>query len=109
EPPRGDARFLVYLMHPADSTAERTPADTTAGRAAAAPGGQARPVADSASKGRPKKKEYGSAMIVRELATGDEVRVEDVLSVEVDPKGTWIAYAVSSRDSTRDGLYLKRV
>ena len=108
EAPRGDARFLVYLMHPADSSAERTREDTTGGRAAATPGGRARPIADSTTRGRPKK-EYGSVMVIRELATGAEVRVEDVLSLEVDPKGAWIAYAVSSRDSTKDGVYLRPV
>jgi dipeptidyl aminopeptidase/acylaminoacyl peptidase len=109
ETPRGDARYLVYLMHPVDSAAAKTGEDTTAGRAAAAPGGEARPIADSTTRGKDKKKEYGSAMVIRELATGAEVRVEDVLSLEVDPKGNWIAYAVASRDTTRDGLYLRRV
>jgi dipeptidyl aminopeptidase/acylaminoacyl peptidase len=108
-PPRGDGRFLVYLMHPADSSAARAGTDTGAARAAATPGGQARPVADSVSRGRAKKKEYGSPMVIRELATGAESRIEDVVAVEVDPKGTWLAYVVASRDSTKDGLYLRRV
>jgi dipeptidyl aminopeptidase/acylaminoacyl peptidase len=95
-------------MHPADSSADRAREDTTGGGAAAVPGGRARPIADSAGRGRPKK-EYGSTMVIRELATGAEARVEDVLSLEVDPKGTWVAYVVSSRDSTKDGVYLRQV
>ena len=109
QPPRGDGRFIVYLTHPADSSAARPAPDSTGGaRAAAAPGGAARPVADSAAKGA-KKKEYGSPLVIRELATGAEVRIDDVMTVEIDPKGTWLAYVVSSRDSSKDGLYMRRV
>ncbi|HSJ62830.1 MAG TPA: prolyl oligopeptidase family serine peptidase [Gemmatimonadaceae bacterium] len=109
EPPRGDGRFLVYLLHPADSSAARGADSARTERAAATPGGEARPVADSAARGRAKKKEYGSPLVIRELSSGAESRIEDVLAVEVDPKGTWLAYVVSSRDSTKDGLYLRRV
>ena len=110
ESPRGDGRFLVYLLHPADSSAAPAGADTSAEvRAAAAPGGVARPIADSTATVRPKKKDYGSTMVIRELNTGNEVRVEDVLAVEVDRDGTWLAYTVSSRIGANDGVYLRRV
>jgi dipeptidyl aminopeptidase/acylaminoacyl peptidase len=110
EPPKGEGRHLVYLLHPADSSAARAGGDSAvAGRAAATPGGEARPVADSTAKGRPKKKEYGSTLVLRDLASGSETRIEDVMAVEVDPKGVWMAYTVSSRDSTKDGLYVRRV
>ncbi|MGI8843434.1 MAG: prolyl oligopeptidase family serine peptidase [Gemmatimonadaceae bacterium] len=108
EVPRGDGRFLVYLLHPADSSAAPAGADTAAeGRAAAAPGGVARPIADSTGSVSPKKKDYGSTMVIRELASGSEVRVEDVMAVEVASRGAWIAYTVSSREGSKDGVYLR--
>jgi dipeptidyl aminopeptidase/acylaminoacyl peptidase len=84
-----------------DSTARRR----APGAAAAAPGGEARPIADSTQR-RPRK-EPGDPLIVRELATGVELTIENVDSYVVDDSAKVLVYAVSSRDSTDDGVYVR--
>jgi dipeptidyl aminopeptidase/acylaminoacyl peptidase len=75
--------------------------------AANAPGGQPRPVAGDSAGTRPRRKTYGSPMVLRELATGAETRIEDVVSVDFNEKGTALAYVVSSRTTENDGVYLR--
>jgi len=99
-------RWVAYLLEPADTAADSAAAPRPAGAAAAAPGGQARPVGDSA--GRPaKKKEYGSVLVVRDLATGAERRIDDVVAYVMDDRGAWLGYTVSSRRPARDGAYVR--
>jgi hypothetical protein len=102
-------RHLVYHLEPADSAAAS--ADSVRGgapatpAAAAAPGGTPRPVADSTAGRR--KKETGSTLVIRELASGAETRVEGVTEYAVDERGEWVAYAVSTKDGARDGAYVR--
>jgi dienelactone hydrolase len=104
-PPRGAARWLAYLMAVDSANGKGAAAPDSARGAAAAPGRAARPIADSASKAA--KKEYGSTLVLRDLETGAEARIEDVTEVELDERGAWAVYAVASRDSTRDGVYAR--
>ena len=50
---------------------------------------------------------FGSPLVLRNLGTGVEERLADVLSYSFDDAGTVVAYTVVSRDSTRDGAYLR--
>ena len=108
--PRDGGRTLVYQLE-ADSAAGRR--DSTARpaappqAAAAAPGGAPRPVADSAGRPRAPRREFGTALVLRDLATGTETRIEDVLSYAVDDSGKWVGYVVSSREGGRDGAYVR--
>ncbi|HEU4563674.1 MAG TPA: prolyl oligopeptidase family serine peptidase [Gemmatimonadaceae bacterium] len=105
-PPRGAARWLAYLLAGADSAAKGGRDSAAAPAAAAEPGGAPRPIADSSGKSR-KKKDPGSTLVLRDLDTGVETRIEDVGDVELDERGAWAAYTVSSRDGARDGAYLR--
>jgi dipeptidyl aminopeptidase/acylaminoacyl peptidase len=80
-------------------------ADSAAGRAGGANGRPAQ--ADSAN--RPKnRKSFGSPMVIRELATGTETRVEDVQSFDFNDDGSYLVYTVSSRGTpANDGVYLR--
>jgi dienelactone hydrolase len=103
-------RYVAYLLYPPDSAAkgegdEKARDTTAAPSAAAVPGGAARPVADSAAGH--KKKEYGSTLVLRELATGAEVRIEDVTAYAFDTRGAWLGYTVSSRTEAHDGAYVR--
>ncbi|HEX3158978.1 MAG TPA: prolyl oligopeptidase family serine peptidase [Gemmatimonadaceae bacterium] len=104
---RESGRFMAYLLEPADSAAraDSTPGAAAPVAAAAAPGGTPRPVADTVTQA--KKKDVGSTLVIRELATGRETRVEDVLEYAVDERAQWVAYAVSSRSGARDGAYVR--
>ncbi len=84
-------RYVAYLLQ----------ADAPAGQ-----GG-----AQSDSTNRPKnRKAFGSAMVLRELATGTETRVEDVQTVEFNADGSALAYVVSSRATpASDGLFVRNL
>ncbi|MEX1184788.1 MAG: prolyl oligopeptidase family serine peptidase [Gemmatimonadota bacterium] len=104
------ARYVAVLLEP-DSAAARPGAQDSARApnvAAAEPGGVPRPVAgDSSGRAAGRRKVYGSTLVLRELATGEETRVADVVSFRFNRAGTWLAYAVSSRTPANDGVYLR--
>ena len=113
--PAEGGRHIAFLLEGPDTTEARRDRDSTAaaaqapapGAAAAAPGGAARPVAGDSGARRARRKETGTVLVVRDLAAGTEVRVDDVLEYEFDRNGRWLAYTVSSRDTTRDGAYVR--
>ncbi|MGH7710030.1 MAG: hypothetical protein ACREOG_02040, partial [Gemmatimonadaceae bacterium] len=85
--PRESTRWIVYHLEP----------DSAATPAAAG---------DSARRG-PRRKEFGSVLVIRNLESGAESRVSDVASYAVDDSAKWLAYAVSSRTASEDGVYLR--
>ncbi len=88
-------RFVAYLMQ-----------DTTS-RPGNAPGANGRPAQDSTTRTK-NRKTFGTALVVRELATGAETRVDDVQSIDFNDDGSWLAYTVSSRATpANDGLFLR--
>ena len=108
---RESGRFVAYLVD-RDTTAAAAPAADTAARPAAAaastPGGTARPVsADTTRRDTRRRKETGSTLVLRELATGAETRIEDVTGYTLDEGGRWLGYTVSSRDGRSDGAYVR--
>src|SRR5262249_7714250 len=58
---------------------------------------------------REKRKDPGSDLIVRNLATGDEVTVPEVTDYEWNRNGDWIAYAVSSKEAEKDGAFARHI
>ncbi|MDQ3697015.1 MAG: prolyl oligopeptidase family serine peptidase, partial [Gemmatimonadota bacterium] len=59
------------------------------------------------SAGKRKKKEYGTTLVVRDLETGVETTIADVMDAELDERGAWLAYTVSSRAAANDGAYAR--
>jgi acetyl esterase/lipase len=53
-----------------------------------------------------KKKEPGTDFVVRELATGKETRIPEVVDYAWNKPGTWLAYAVSSKVPENDGAFV---
>lgn len=101
----GSSRWLAYLLVSRDSTlADSTQADSTTPRAAAVPGGVARPVGSDSSK---TKKKYGSTLVLRDLENGAETRIDDVTDYRFDHDGGWLAYTVSSRAEDGNGAYAR--
>lgn len=56
-----------------------------------------------------KRKDPGADLIIRNLATGDEVTVPDVAEYDWNRNGDWIAYAVSSPDAAKDGAFARHI
>ncbi len=117
--PRDAGGWLAYLLEPADSAGRRAAAardsvvrpsgappggGAPAGAAAQTPGATPRPVTDTTGTRR---REYGSTLVVRDLATGAETRIADVASYVIGDSARWLAYAVSSRTPGRDGVYAR--
>jgi dipeptidyl aminopeptidase/acylaminoacyl peptidase len=104
----GSSRWLAYLLASRDSSAadSTVPDSTTTPSAAAAPGGAARPVSAD-STGKHAKKQYGSTLVLRDLESGEELRIADVTAYDFDGPGQSLAYTVASRDEATNGAYVR--
>ena len=116
--PEENGRWLAWLLEP-DSTASNprpsTPDSAAAAAqahqapaAAATPGGTPRPVSpDSTRERNNRRKETGSTLVLRDLNSGNETRIEDVVAYVFDREGKWLGYTVSTKDGARDGAYVR--
>ena len=83
-PSKGDG-FLAYLREPEPAAAAMD--------------------ADPKSDKSAKKKEYGSDLVIRNLATGDERTVHDVLEFALAKDGGTLVYAVGAKAEDSNGVY----
>jgi len=95
--PRHSGAWVAYV--PADSTS----GDSTARREGEG-GGRG-----SAQRGTGPRRRYGSALVLRELATGTEHRLDDVLDYAFDDSAKVFAYTVVSRTAGRDGAFVRHL
>jgi dipeptidyl aminopeptidase/acylaminoacyl peptidase len=79
--------------------------------AAAAPaaGERGQEAQEAGSTPREKRKDPGSDLILRNLATKEEITIPDVIEYDFDKKGAWLVYATSSRDAEKDGAFARRM
>ncbi len=97
---KNGGRFMAYLLE--DSTAQRNGAGGAAGSAA----GSAAPARDT-TRPAGARRETGTTLVLRELATGTESRVEGVMEFAFDENEQWLGYTVASKDSATDGAYVR--
>jgi dipeptidyl aminopeptidase/acylaminoacyl peptidase len=102
---RSNGTWLAYVPEP-DST---TPGDSSArGAGAAGAAGGGRGGRGGRGGGAPSnRRQFGSRLVLRNLATGAEERMSDVLAFAFDDSAKVMAYTVVSRDSTKDGAFLR--
>jgi dipeptidyl aminopeptidase/acylaminoacyl peptidase len=97
--PEESGRFVAYLMEAQEKKAEekKEPAE--------------KPEEKPAAKTKEKKKDVGTELLVRELATGAVTSIPEVTEYVWNKPGTWIAYGVSSdpRTPDKDGAFARRV
>ncbi len=104
--PRDNGSWMIYT--PADSSAR---GDSAAG--GGAPGGAAggrggRGGGRGGAGAEPgARRTFGSTIALRNLDTGAEERIADVSSFVFDDSAKVLAYIVTSRDSTKDGVFLR--
>lgn len=92
---RDGGRFVAYQLEADSAAAPRAPAGRGVSDSAAAPA---------------KKKDAGAPLILRELATGAEVRIEGVTDYALDRGEKWLLYAVAGADSLKvDGVYARHL
>lgn len=99
---RDGGAVLVYQLE-ADSARNGNGRDSAGAARPAAPAPGAR---DTTRRATPRR-ESGSPLVVRTLATGAEVRIEDVTAFTLDDAEKWLAYVVGDTDSTKAGLFLR--
>jgi dipeptidyl aminopeptidase/acylaminoacyl peptidase len=102
---RDGGRFVVYQVE-ADSAAN----GGAAARGGRGAGASATAPAANADSARPaaRRKDSGAAMVIRELASGTEVRVEGVTNYALHKSERWLAYSVTGADSLGvDGVYVR--
>jgi hypothetical protein len=56
-----------------------------------------------------KRKDPGSDLILRNLATGEETTIPEVTEYSFDTKGVWLAYATSSTEAAKDGAFVRHL
>jgi len=93
--PRDAGRVIAYQLEQDTATA-RAAGDTIARR-----------TTDSLPARRPRARDYGTTLVIRNIDTGVEERIADVNSYAIDPSGTYVAYTIASRTPDRDGAVLR--
>ena len=85
--------------------------DTAAGESAGAPAGAAGRGGRGGRGSGPAggRRQFGSPLVLRNLGTGAEERIADVLSSQFDDSAKVFAYTVVSRDSTKDGAFVRNM
>ena len=102
--PKDNGKWVVYSAP--DTTRGGAADSARAGGAAnrGGPGG-ARPGA-----GAPRdRRTYGTSIVLRNLDSGAETKIDDVLTYTFDDSAKVLAYTVVSRDSTKDGAYIRNL
>lgn len=111
--PDENSTWLAYYKGVGGTSAGRGGRGAAAGR-----GGRqgAPPPAAAAGEGRQgganatreKRKDPGSDLILRNLATGEETTIPEVTEYDFDAKGAVLAYATSSPDAAKDGAFVRK-
>jgi dipeptidyl aminopeptidase/acylaminoacyl peptidase len=95
-------RFVAYLLETPEKKAEAKPETK--------PEAKPEATADAAKKPKEKKKDPGTDLVVRELATGTQATIAEVVEYAWAKDGSWLAYATSSVAKTpeKDGAFVRR-
>lgn len=90
-------RFLAYQLE--DTTA-------AAGRGAGGANGAGAPGAAAAAPQGPRR-DYGTTLVLRDLAAGTETRIEGVTNFAFDENEKLLAYTVTTRDGANNGAFVR--
>jgi dipeptidyl aminopeptidase/acylaminoacyl peptidase len=101
--PKDNGKWIVYTPDTSHKAAAGGDSASRAGGAAANRGG-GRPGGAAA---RGPRRQYGSAIVLRNLDTGAEERLSDVLTYTFDDSAKVFAYTVVAHDSTKNGAYIR--
>jgi hypothetical protein len=97
---RDGGRFVAYQVD----------ADTTAAAGAARGGANAPAARADSTRAAPRRKDSGTPLVLRELATGTEVRIEGVTNYVLDRAERWLVYSTTGADSLNaDGVHARNL
>ena len=115
--PEESGAFVAYLLEPPlkkpdekkesekKEEAKKEPEAKAEAKPEAKPAAKPEEKKAEEPKKEEKKKEPGNDFIVRELATGKETKIAEVVEYAWNKPGTWLAYAVSSKTPENDGAF----
>ncbi|MHB1313195.1 MAG: alpha/beta hydrolase family protein [Gemmatimonadaceae bacterium] len=99
---RENGRYLAYLLE-ADSATPSTGGGAPAAGGAAGGARGARGARGAAGA----RNEPGAPLLLRDIATGQEVRIDDVTSYLFDEGERLLAYTTTSADSSKSGVHVR--
>ncbi len=104
-------RFVIYEPEKADTSKAGESSGRAGGRGARGAGAGAEGGEEADSTKKPKrKKDSGELLVLREIATGVEVRIENVTDYTIDDEERWLVYALAGADSLGiDGVYAREL
>ncbi|MEP6781615.1 MAG: hypothetical protein ABJC26_17075, partial [Gemmatimonadaceae bacterium] len=115
--PKDNGTWMVYSVAP-DSAARAATGDSAGRGGVGVPGGAVaagrggrggRGGGAGGAVGPGGRRAFGTAIVLRNLDTGVEEKIADVLSFTFDDSAKVLAYSVASRDSTKDGMFLRNM
>jgi len=112
--PAEEGSFVAYLLDPEpeqpDSAAEGQEAAGERPAARGQRGGRQAGGQEAEGEESPadRDKDEGDPLVLRNLATGEETRFEDVTEYSFSDNGQWLVYSASNEDGTADGVYAVR-
>ena len=107
---------VAYLMEPPakkdeekkdEAKKEEARKEPEAKKPEAKPGEPKKEEAKDEKKKEEKKKEPGTDLVVRDLGTGKETRIAEVVEYAWPKNGAWLAYGVSSKTPESDGAFAR--
>ncbi|HVP90439.1 MAG TPA: prolyl oligopeptidase family serine peptidase, partial [Terriglobales bacterium] len=107
---------VAYLMEPPakkdeekkeEAKKEEVKKEPEAKKPEAKPSGPKKEEAKDEKKKEEKKKEPGTDLVVRDLATGKETKIAEVVEYAWPKNGAWLAYGVSSKTPENDGAFAR--
>ncbi len=103
--PEESGAFVAYLLEPPLKKPDEKKDEAKKEEAKKEP--EAKPEEKKAeeAKKEEKKKEPGNDLVVRELASGKETKLAEVVDYAWNEPGTWLAFAVSSKTPENDGAF----
>ena len=99
--PEDTGSFFAYLLEPP----KEKPGEESAEKEAE-PESEAQQ--EEEKEGKKDEKKPGSDLVIRQLATGVQSTVPEVVEYQWTKDGAWLAYAVSSKEGADDGAYARR-
>ncbi|MEP6730792.1 MAG: prolyl oligopeptidase family serine peptidase [bacterium] len=99
--PANSGAWVVYVPEDSAAGGDSTARTPGAGRGAGAAG-------DSTARGGARR-QFGNALVLRNLSTGAEERLADVVQFAFDDSAHVLAYTVASRQTGKDGAYARNL
>ncbi|MDB4873691.1 MAG: peptidase family protein [Gemmatimonadetes bacterium] len=108
---KDNGTWLAYSPEPDSGAAAGGAAGATGAAAAPAAGGAGRGGRGGRGGGAAPggRRQFGATLVLRNLSTGAEERIPDVLAYVFDDSAKAFGYTVVSHDSTKDGAFLRNL